>query len=228
MIYKEEKMKQKMIIMLTYNDKTVSNALEIFDQCKELSVECWGFKNVGLPVENMKKLIFNMKEAKKTTFLEVVTYNEKSCLDAAKLALECQFDYFTGSVYFESVHNLLKNKPIKYFPFCGKVSGSPSILEGSIQEIINDAKSMEKKGVDGFDLLAYRYVEDAEKLAQQFIEAIKSPVVLAGSINSFDRLDKIKQLNPWGFTIGSAFFDKIFVKDGSFKEQIISILSYID
>lgn len=221
-------MKQKMIIMLTYNDKTVSNALEIFDQCKELPVECWGFKNVGLPVEKMKKLVINMKEVKKTTFLEVVTYNEKSCLDAAKLALECQFDYFAGSVYFESVHNLLKGKPIKYFPFCGKVSGSPSILEGSIQEIIDDAKLLEEKSVDGFDLLAYRYVEDAEKLTQQFIKAIKIPVVLAGSINSFNRLDKIKEYNPWGFTIGSAFFDKIFVKDGSFKEQIIRVLSYID
>ena len=221
-------MKQKMIVMLTYDDKTVSNALEIFDQCKELPVECWGFKNIGLPVENMKRLILNMKEVKKTTFLEVVTYNEKSCLDAAKLALECQFDYFTGSVYFESVHNLLKDKAIKYFPFCGKVSDSPSILEGSIQEIIDDAKLMEEKGVDGFDLLAYRYVGDAEKLAQQFIKAIKSPVVLAGSINSFDRLDKIKEYNPWGFTIGSAFFDKIFVKGGSFKEQISRVLSYIN
>jgi len=221
-------MKQKMIIMLTYNDKTVSNALEIFGQCKELPVECWGFKNVGLPVEKMKKLVFNMKKAKKTTFLEVVTYNEKSCFEAAKLALECQFNYFTGSVYFESVYNLLKDKPMKYFPFCGKVSGSPSILEGSIQEIIDDAKLMEEKGVDGFDLLAYRYVEDAEKLAQQFIKAIKIPVVLAGSINSLDRLDKIKEYNPWGFTIGSAFFDKIFVKGGSFKEQISRVLSYID
>ena len=221
-------MKQKMIIMLTYNDKTVSNALEIFDQCKELPVECWGFKNVGLPVGKMKKLVFNMKKAKKTTFLEVVTYNEESCLEAAKLALDCQFDYFTGTVYFESVHNLLKGKAIKYFPFCGKVSGSPSILEGSIQGIIDDAKAMEEKGVDGFDLLAYRYVEDAEKLAQQFIKAIKVPVVLAGSINSFDRLDKMKEYNPWGFTIGSAFFDKIFVKDGSFKEQIIRVLSYMD
>jgi hypothetical protein len=221
-------MKQKMIVMLTYNDKTVSNALEIFDQCKDLPVECWGFKDVGLPVEKMKKLIINMKKANKTTFLEVVTYNEKSSLDAAKLALEYQFDYFTGSIYFESVHNLLKNKSIKYFPFCGKVSDSPSILEGSIQEIIDDAKLMEEKGVDGFDLLAYRYVGDAEKLAQQFIQAIKIPVILAGSIKSVDRLNKIKKFNPWGFTIGSAFFDKKFVKGGSFKEQIIRVLSYLN
>ena len=221
-------MKPKIIVMLTYNDKTVSNALEAFDQCKDLPVEYWGFKNVGLPVEKMKKLVCNMKKVKKTTFLEVVTYDEKSCIDAAKLAIDCQFNYLMGTIYFESVHNLLKDKNIKYFPFCGKVSASPSILEGSIQEIINDAKLMEEKGVDGFDLLAYRYVGDPEKLSQQFIKEIKVPVVLAGSINSFDRLDKVKQFKPWGFTIGSAFFDKKFVKDGSFKEQVIRVLSYID
>ena len=221
-------MKPKIIIMLTYNDKTVSNALEVFDQCKDLPVKYWGFKNVGLPVEKMKKLVSNMKKVKKTTFLEVVTYDEKSCIDAAKLAIDCQFNYLMGTIYFESVHNLLKDKNIKYSPFCGKVSGSPSILEGSIQEIIDKTKLLEKKGVDGFDLLAYRYVGNAEKLAKEFIKTIKIPVILAGSINSFDRLDKVKQFNPWGFTLGRAFFDKKFVKDGSFKEQIIRVLSYID
>ena len=221
-------MKPKIIIMLTHNDKTVSNALEVFDQCKDLPVKYWGFKNIGLPVEKMKKLVSNMKKTKKTTFLEVVTYNEKSCIDAAKLAIDCQFNYLMGTIYFESVHNLLKDKNIKYSPFCGKVSGSPSILKGSIQEIIDKTKLIEKKGVDGFDLLAYRYVGNAEKLAKEFIKTIKIPVILAGSINSFNRLDKVKQFNPWGFTIGTAFFDKIFVKDGSFKEQISRVLSYID
>jgi len=38
----------------------------------------------------------------------------------------------------------------------------------------------------------------------------------------------MKEYNPWGYTIGSAFFDKKFVKDGSFKEQISRVLSYID
>jgi len=52
-------------------------------------IECWGFKNIGLPVEKMKKLVSNMKKAKKNTFFEVVTYNEKPCFEAAKFALEC-------------------------------------------------------------------------------------------------------------------------------------------
>jgi len=222
-------MKPNLITMLTYTDKTVSNALEIFTQCKELPVAYWGFKNVGLPVEKMKELAFAMKEANKSTFLEVVTYDENSCLEAAKLALECQFDYFTGSIYFESVHNLLKNHLIKYFPFCGKIIGSPSVLKGSIEEIIREAQKLEEKGIDGFDLLGYRYKQgNTEELIRIFLRKIRVPIILAGSINSFERLDKVKELNPWAFTIGSAFFDKKFVKGGLVKEQISKVIEYIN
>lgn len=227
-IKRSKKMSPKMIVMLTYNDQTVSNAIEVFDECKDLDVECWGFKDIGLPVEQMKQLIKNMKEAGKSTFLEVVSYDEETCLQAADLAIESEFDYFTGTTYFESVHEVLKKASMKYFPFCGKVSGNPSVLDGSIQEIIDGAKAMEEKGVDGFDLLAYRYTGDAEELARKLISVIKKPIVLAGSINSFERLDKVKEFNPWGFTIGSAFFDKKFVKDGSFKDQVEAVAKYLE
>ena len=67
-------MKSKIIIMLTHNDRTVENALDIFESCKDLPVECWGFKDVGLPIPKMKALVSAMKAAGKVTFLEVVTY----------------------------------------------------------------------------------------------------------------------------------------------------------
>jgi len=92
-------MNTKMIVMLTYNDKTVKNALELFEECKNLSVEHWGFKNIGLPVIKMKKLVRNMKDAKKKTFLEVVSYTEKECIEATKLAIECEFDYLMGTMF---------------------------------------------------------------------------------------------------------------------------------
>jgi len=218
----------KMIAMLTYNDKTVKNALELFEKCKSLSVEHWGFKDVGLPVVQMKELVRYMKNAKKKTFLEVVSYTEKECIRATELAIECKFDYLMGTMFHQSVYDLLKDKPIKYMPFCGKVSGSPSVLEGSINEIIAHAKSIKGKNVYGLDLLAYRYTGDPEELAQKFIKEINLPAIIAGSINSFEKLEKVKKLNPWGFTIGSAFFDKKFVKGGSFKEQIESIVKYLE
>ena len=175
----------------------------------------------------MKRLVNRMKTAGKTTFLEIVSLTEHECLAGARVAVECKFDYLMGTVFYNSVFEFLKDKPIKFLPFCGKVSGHPSIVEGTIDEAIEDGKKMEKIGVDGFDLLAYRYVGDPERLARQFIEAVKVPVVVAGSIDCFARLDTIKELDPWAFTIGSAFFEKKFVPGGSFERQVESVLDYL-
>ena len=35
---------QQLIVMLTYNDQTVNNAYDIFDQCRSSQAEYWGFK----------------------------------------------------------------------------------------------------------------------------------------------------------------------------------------
>jgi len=217
----------KLIVMLTNNDRTVENANEIFENCKDLEVECWGFKDVGLPIAEMKKLVKAMKKANKKTFLEVVSLTEKEGMEGAKLAVECGFDYLMGTVFYDTIANYLIDKHPKYYPFCGKIHGHPSILDGSVDEIIDHAKDILTKGADGVDLLAYRYIkEDADKrLIGDFLSQIKKPVILAGSIDSWDRLEKVLNYRPWGFTIGTAFFDKRFVKGGSFKDQIISVLS---
>ena len=50
-------MKTKLIVMLTQHDKTVKNALETFQTVKDLDVECWGFKDVGIPRAEMEELL---------------------------------------------------------------------------------------------------------------------------------------------------------------------------
>ena len=216
-----------LITMLTYHDRTVPDALTVFDQCRDLPVGCWGFKDVGLPAREMKKLVTAMKDAGKTTFLEVVRYSKEECLASAELALECGFDYLAGTIFHPSVHAFLRGAPTSYFPFCGKVTGSPSVLDGSVSEIIDEATQIERLGVEGFDLLAYRYVGDGEELARQFIRAVKVPVIMAGSIDSFERLDTVRELKPWGFTIGSAFFDERFIPGAPFREQIQKVVEYL-
>jgi hypothetical protein len=213
--------------MLTHNDQTVENALEVFEECKNSAAEYWGFKDVGLPVDQMKKLVANMKRAGKKICLEVVRYTEEECLESARLAIDCGFDFLMGTLYYKTVGQLLRNEAIRYMPFCGQVSGRPSVLEGSIPEIINEAKDISKNGVNGFDLLAYRYVGDPEKLSREFVNEISLPVAVAGSISSFARLDKIKEIGPWGFTIGSAFFEKKF-GDLPVSKQIDKVVSYVN
>jgi hypothetical protein len=73
-------MLDKLIVMLTCNDVTVKNAEETFMSSRDLPVKRWGFKDVGLPPEEMKKLCALMKESGKTTFLEVVSYSEAECM----------------------------------------------------------------------------------------------------------------------------------------------------
>lgn len=220
-------MNPKLIVMLTHRDQTVKDALQVFDQCKDMPVQNWGFKDVGLPPEQMKKLVSNIKAAGKTSYLEVVTYTEKECLDAARLALECEFDYLMGTVFFPSVFQLMKGKATKYCPFIGKVSGSPSILEGTVDEIIRQARELAAVGVEGFNLLALRHVSSGEQVAREVIKQLEQPVIMAGSISSYDRVDFVKEINPWAFTIGGAFFEGKFLKDGSFRDQVAACAGYL-
>ena len=221
-------MRPDIIIMLTHHDVTVPDAAEVFEQCKDLDqVKLWGFKNVGLPKDQMKALVQAMKAAGKTTFLEVVTYDEASCLDGAQTAIDRGFDYLMGTIYYDSVAKLLAANGMDYLPFVGKVSGSPSILEGTNEEIIQNAKDLMAKGIKGFDILAYRHVVDGEKLAYEFCEAVDAQICIAGSINSFKRIDTMFDIGPWTFTMGSALFEKKFVPTGSFRDNLIAVAYYM-
>lgn len=211
--------------MLTHNDETVNNAHEIFEKCKNSDAKFWGFKEKSLPIEQMKNLYKYMKECGKTTFLEVVEYTEKKGLEGAKIALECGCDILMGTMFFDSINEFCKKNNLRYMPFVGKVTERPSILEGEIDEIIKEANEYLKKGVYGFDLLGYRYTGNAVELNERFVLEVNAPVCIAGSVNGYERLDELKNINPWSFTIGSAFFENKF--DGSFEEQINKVCEYV-
>lgn len=221
-------MKPEFILMLTYNDSTIKDALEIFRECKDTPVIHWGFKDVGLPPEEMKALVKEMREAGKTTYLEVVSLSEEEGLRGAKIAVEAGFDILMGTVFFDSILDYLKDKPIKYYPFPGHIFGHPSIMDGTIEEVVAHAKFLESRGVPGMDLLSYRYIGDAPQLLTEVVKATSVPIVSAGSIDSYRRIAEVWQAGAWGFTIGSALFDKKFVPDGSFKENTIAVCKWLE
>ena len=216
----------KLIVMLTHNDHTVENASEIFESCKNSKAQYWGFKEKPLPISEMKSLFSRMKSCGKTTFLEVVEYDEESGLHGAKIAKECGCDILMGTVFFDSIIQFCKENNMKYMPFVGQITNRPSILEGSIEDMISEAKEYLAKGVYGFDLLGYRYTGDPVKLNNAFVQAIEAPVCLAGSVDSYERLDEVIEANPWAFTVGSAFFDEKFGTE--IHEQINNVCNYIE
>lgn len=218
----------ELIVMLTHNDVTVPNALEVFTSCRDLPVKYWGFKDHGLEPAAMKQLVDVMKANGKTTFLEVVSYTEEECMRGARLGVECGFDYLLGTLYFDSVYEYVKTTDLKYCPFVGKVSQTPSILEGTVEEMLAQEAEFAAKGIYGTDLLGYRYTgENVDEFCAAFVKGAKHPVCLAGSIGSKERIETVKKMNPWTFTMGSALFAKNFVKDGTFRENLEYVISLL-
>ncbi|WP_426456815.1 hypothetical protein [Staphylococcus cohnii] len=216
----------ELIVMLTYNDFTVKNAFEVFEECKDTNVKYWGFKDKGISLEEMVSLYNYMKQCGKNTVLEIVEYEEKQCLEGAYLAKVCNCDILMGTIFYESVNDYCKKHNIKYMPFAGNISNRPSVLQGEIEEIIKEANNYLDTGIHGFDLLGFRYIGNATNLISKFVANIDIPVCVAGSIDSYERLEFIKSISPWGFTIGSAFFDNKF--GDTFKAQIDKVYNYLN
>jgi hypothetical protein len=225
---KTQNPKPKLIVMLTHNDKTVSNALELFERSKDYPITHWGFKDVGLAPSEMQIVVTAMKAARKTTFLEVVSLSEEEGLRGARLAVDLGFDILMGTVFYPSIREYLQDKPVRYYPFPGHVHSHPSILDGTIGDIVAHASELEGYGVHGLDLLTYRYSGEASQLLKRVVSATHIPVVSAGSIASFERINEVWDAGAWGFTIGSAFFEKSFVPDGSFEENVKAVCGWLE
>jgi hypothetical protein len=219
--------KPELIVMLTHHDKTVPDALELFHRAKDYPITHWGFKDVGISPREMQAAVTAMKDAGKVTFLEVVSLSEGEGLRGARLAVELGFDILMGTVFYPSIGEYLKDKPVRYYPFPGRVHSHPSILDGTIDEIVAHACDLEARGVHGLDLLTYRYNGEAARLLKQVVQATQIPIVSAGSIASFERINEVWDSGAWAFTIGSAFFERQFVPDGSFEENVLAVCNWL-
>lgn len=215
----------ELVVMLTNHDYTVENAPEIFRECKKAEARYWGMKEEGLRIESMKALYSEMKEAGKVTVLEVVSYTEEEGIKGAELAAGCGVDILMGTKFSEKIADICHAGGIRYMPFVGTVTGRPSVLEGLTGEIIDEAKCALESGADGIDLLGYRYVDDAAALNKAVCESCPGKVCIAGSIDSFQRLDEVMESGAALFTIGSAFFADKF--QGSICEQINKVCRYM-
>ena len=199
-----------LVVMLTNNDYTVDNAREIFEQCRDSLATHWGMKEKPLPPAEMRSLYALMKECGKTTALEVVGYDEQAAMEGARLAGYCDCDILMGTKFFPAVADYCRSRGLLYFPFAGKIEGRPSVLGGEIEDIVAECRECLRGGADGIDLLGYRYRGDAERLNATVVESLAAPVCIAGSIDSYERLQHIATIRPAYFTIGSAFFQHRF------------------
>jgi hypothetical protein len=213
------------IFMLTQDDRTVPDALDVYRCIRDMpGLRYVGFKDVGLPLDLLKRLAAEIREGGQTVMLEVVSLSEQDELKSARGAVEIGVDYLLGGNRAQQVAPILAGTGIRYFPFCGRTLGHPTQLRGTIEEIVGDAVRLATMpGVAGLDLLAYRFDGDVEHLIGAVTAAVRVPVIAAGSIDRFERIDAVSRLGAWGFTVGGAIFQGRF-GPGPLPMQVRSVL----
>jgi mannose-6-phosphate isomerase-like protein (cupin superfamily) len=198
----------RFIFMLTRNDRTVPDASQQLQTALSLGVRHIGFKDIGLPLEQLKSLNAAIRTGRATSYLEVVSLDRESEIDSAKAAAEIGVDVLLGGTRVDDVLPIIKGTGIQYFPFPGRITGHPSVLEGAIEEIVESAKTIAgRDGVHGLDLLAYRSAENVPELMKAVCAAVTKPVYIAGSIDTPERIAVVQGAGAAGFTIGTAALD---------------------
>lgn len=212
--------------MLTRNDRTVQDCLEVFDYIEPLGIKHIGFKDLGVDLDMLKALNRRVKAAGCISYMEVVSATPETCLRSARAAVEIGIDRLLGGSDAEKMLQIIKGAGIDYYPFPGRPEGHPTRLRGAPDEIAEDCRRFEKQGCAGVDLLAYRAC-DAEPLGlvRAARVATSGYLIVAGSVNSPERIRNLATLGVDAFTTGSAAFNGSFSpRKGSLRSQLRDII----
>jgi 4-hydroxythreonine-4-phosphate dehydrogenase len=200
------------VFMLTRNDRTIAEARARLDEVIEAGVRHIGFKDIGLNAAALRELSAAIRASGARIYLEVVSLDEASEIASARTAVTLQVDFLLGGTRPGAVLPVIRDTGIGYFPFPGRVIGHPSRLVGSVGEISASAKALaDLEGVDGLDLLAYRFTGDVPELIATVCKVIApKPVIVAGSIDRQERIAAVVHSGAAGFTVGTAALDGVF------------------
>lgn len=213
------------ILMLTHNDRTVADARALYERVRPTALRCVGFKDVGLPWDELRELGRLIQADGRQLMLEVVSTTREAELASVEAAARLKVDHVLGGRHARDAVALLRGSRVRYWPFAGRTVGHPTRLEGSLAEIVDDARALASlDGVHGLDLLAYRFQGDVPALARAVVDAVPVPVIAAGSIHGPARIAAMREAGAWGFTVGSALVDGSFALD-PLRAQVQSILA---
>ncbi len=226
-------MATNLMVMLTHHDKTVYDAFELFDSSKDLPVQDWGFKNVGICEYDTVNIIDAMNKAGKTTFYEIIT-REKTAYEFGETTAErAKFSCMMGTKYDKQLYDAMKKLGIKFSPAVGQpgsfYQGEHGVLLGTEQEILSEASYLVNEiGVDGITIPAFRYYLDGEKLLKDLLKTIpNTPIYVAGSVDTFDKISEMYDMGIAKFTMGSALFNKKFAPNGTFRDNLEIVANYV-
>ena len=105
------------IFMLTRNDRTIDDALDVVDLIRPAGLKHVGFKDVGATPEILGRLVHAIHGAGALAYVEMVATDPQACLASAKLARDIGVDRLLGGTQAMEVLAILKGSRTEYLPF---------------------------------------------------------------------------------------------------------------
>lgn len=213
------------ILMLTRSDETVADAQTLYARLAPRGLRHVGFKDVGLGETELRALRDDIRANGHVAHMEVVAETDDAVLASARMAAELRPDYLLGGTLIDPVQEVIAGTGVRFFPYIGEIVGHPCLLRGSIVRICEDARRAEAAGVDGINLLAYRYDGDVPQLVERVCATTSLPVICAGSIASIEQIRILADLGVWAFTVGTAVLEQAILPGEPLEEQVDAVLS---
>ena len=213
------------IFMLTRNDQTVEDCIDLFDLIRPLGLRHVGFKDVGVEPAVLRKLADSIRATGAISYMEVVSENPQTALRSVRTARELGIDRLLGGTQAKEMLEILEGSQTKLYPFPGKPVGHPTRLGGTAELVEEQCRSLMSQGCAGVDILAYRATEaDPLDLVRASRRGIgkNGYLIVAGSVTSRERIAAVRDAGADAFTIGTAIFD------GSYDQRKGSILSQLE
>ena len=212
--------------MLTRDDRTVPDCFEVLDAVAPHGVGHIGFKDAGTDRPTMARLAAAIRKAGATSYLEVVSLEPAEGVAAARLAAEIGVDVLMGGTDMAGMKTALGNSPVQFLPFVGRPAGHPTALGGTAEDVAADCRRARALGCAGVDLLAYRATDaaplDLVRAARGALDGGR--LVVAGSIDTPERVRAVAAAGADAFTIGTAVLDRRFAPGlDALEDQLYAI-----
>lgn len=212
------------IFMLTRDDRTVEDCLDLMSLIAPVGLKHIGFKDVGVAPDTLRQLVAAIHASGAVSYMEVVSTTPEACLQSARIARDLGVDRLLGGTQVDAIMDILDGGRTTYYPFPGKPVGHPTQLGGTAEDVEDDCRRFVARGCAGCDILAYRATEadpiDLVRAARRGLGADKY-LIVAGAVTSAERIHAIRQAGADAFTIGTAVFN------GSYSPTKGSILSQL-
>lgn len=217
------------IFMLTRDDRTVEDCLDLVELIRPVGLKHVGFKDVGISPDVQKALTRAIRAAGATSYMEVVSTTPEACLASARVARDLGVDRLLGGTQVHEILDILDGSDTRYYPFPGKPTGHPTRLGGKPSDVEAHCRDFVARGCAGCDLLAFRATEadpiDLVKAARRGLGPDKY-LIVAGAIASAERVRAIEAAGADAFTIGTAVFNGSYSPNkGSILSQLRDILA---